>query len=124
MAKRWYEGSCHCRAVTFAIHSEPIVGAMRCNCSICRRKGLVMSLEYYPPGAFELRTGTQALAIYHFDEKSVNHYFCKHCGVYPFHDGTQSPTVTTIVSTSVASMRSISSDCRSGSSTAKTRGST
>ena len=38
-----YHGSCHCGAVSFTFGAEEITGGRRCNCSICLRRGAVMS---------------------------------------------------------------------------------
>ncbi len=86
-----YDGSCHCGAIRFRFKGEPITGAMRCNCSICRRKNALMSRDYYPPTDFELLSGESDLTVYRFDPNMVNHYFCKHCGIYPFHDAVEDP---------------------------------
>ena len=83
-----YHGQCHCGAIRFHFESEPITSGLRCNCSICRRKGAVMSDEYYPPERFTLLSGKKALSCYRWNDCDVNHYFCRHCGIYPFHDGT------------------------------------
>lgn len=90
-ALRTYEGSCHCGAVRFRFRCEPITEAMRCNCSICRRLNAIMSRRYFAPEDFELLTGRDALALYHFPPAEVNHWFCKTCGIYPFHDGVDRP---------------------------------
>lgn len=79
-----YSGSCHCRAVRFKIRSEEIRTGCRCNCSICIRKGIVMSSKYVTPDDFDLLEGKDALLVYQFDDKDVNHYFCKTCGICPF----------------------------------------
>lgn len=89
--QRTYEGKCHCGSVQFQFTGEPITGAMRCNCSICRRKNAIMSREYYPPERFKLLSGADDLAVYRFGDHDVNHNFCKHCGVYPFHDVVDKP---------------------------------
>ena len=80
-----YQGSCHCGAVRFSFTSEPITKGCRCNCSICRRRGAVMSDVYFPREAFTLE-GKQALALYQFGDHDMNHYFCKTCGIFPFSD--------------------------------------
>jgi len=85
---RSYEGQCHCKAIRFRFRSEDITEGRRCNCSICVRKGAVMSARYYQPNEFELIAGQDQLSNYRWGDKMVNHYFCKRCGVYPFHDGT------------------------------------
>jgi hypothetical protein len=78
-----YNGSCHCGAVRFRFTSKEITTGCRCNCSICIRKGIVMSSEYISPDAFELE-GKESLALYQFGDKDVYHYFCKTCGIAPF----------------------------------------
>ncbi len=88
---RTYRGSCHCGAVRFELESEPIVRGVRCNCSICVRKGAVMSVRYYAREEFSELEGLGALACYRWGDRMVNHYFCRTCGVYPFHDATTQP---------------------------------
>ena len=80
-----YSGSCHCGAVRFQFTSDAITSGRRCNCSICIRKGIVMSPEYIPPGAFEVH-GSESLAVYQFGDKDVLHHFCKTCGISPFNE--------------------------------------
>jgi hypothetical protein len=80
---RTYTGSCHCGAVRFTFDSEEITSGCRCNCSICIRKGIVMSSKYISPDAFAVE-GAESLAIYQFGDHSVYHYFCKTCGISPF----------------------------------------
>src|SRR5262245_40968269 len=86
-----YRGSCHCGRVSFEFESEAITDGCRCNCSICVRKGATMSRRYYAPSDFKELSGKAELTLYHFGDVMVNHYFCKHCGVYPFHDAIQKP---------------------------------
>ncbi len=50
-----------------------------------------MSSRYYGSGEFELVSGAEALSVYRFGDRVVNHAFCMHCGVYPFHDATVKP---------------------------------
>ena len=50
-----------------------------------------MSANYYPPEQFRLLSGREALSLYRWGDEDVNHWFCKHCGIYPFHDGTAEP---------------------------------
>lgn len=82
MPTKTYRGSCHCGAVRFRFTSDEITSGRRCNCSICIRKGIVMS-EYIRPDAFAVE-GEASLAAYQFGDKSVYHYFCKTCGISPF----------------------------------------
>ncbi len=86
-----YTGSCHCQSVQFEFESETIESALQCNCSICIRKNAIMSLNSIAPENFMLLKGKDALSIYQWGDKDVNHYFCQHCGIYPFHDTTDHP---------------------------------
>jgi hypothetical protein len=86
-----YRGSCHCGAITFRLRSDAITTGVRCNCSMCARKGAVMSSRYFSPEEFEALDGIESLAVYRWGDRMVNHYFCRTCGVYPFHDATTKP---------------------------------
>ncbi len=88
-----YTGKCHCGKISFRFKSEEIREAMRCNCSICRRKNAIMSCKYYESDDFELISGKESLAVYRFAPNQVNHYFCRVCGIYPFHDGVENPGI-------------------------------
>jgi hypothetical protein len=91
MPTRSYHGTCHCGAVRFRFTSEEITRGVRCNCSICVRKGFVMSVEYVPRARFEQLEGLDGLRAYRFGDRLVNHWFCPTCGVHPFHDTTIRP---------------------------------
>jgi hypothetical protein len=80
---RSYTASCHCGAVRFTFSGEEITTGRRCNCSICIRKGTVMSSNYLRPSDVDV-TGTEHLATYQFGDKDVNHHFCRTCGISPF----------------------------------------
>jgi len=86
-----YVGRCHCGSVKFAFDSEPIMSGLRCNCSICVRKGAVMSPDVIAREALEIEVRNDALAIYQFGDKTAKHYFCKQCGIYPFHETARFP---------------------------------
>ena len=85
MSKRRYEGRCHCGRVRFAFRSEEITTGKRCNCSICVRKGAVMSAVYFPAEDFEPHTNADDMSDYRWNDRVVNHLFCKTCGIYPYH---------------------------------------
>jgi hypothetical protein len=87
---RSYAGRCHCGAVRFRFESETITRGLRCNCSICIRRGAVMSISYVPPGVIEVE-GLEALTLYRWGDVMVNHWFCRTCGVHPFHDAIERP---------------------------------
>ena len=78
---RTYEGWCHCRAIRFTLRSEEITAGCRCNCSICVRKGGVLSARYYARDELEV-LGTPA--VYRFGDRAMDHCFCPVCGISPF----------------------------------------
>jgi hypothetical protein len=89
MAEDILKGSCHCGAVKFEVRT-PVAPAARCNCSLCRRKGALMT----PPFAADqlvIAQGEGALSLYRFNTHVAKHFFCKHCGIYPFHQTRKDP---------------------------------
>ena len=86
-----YTGSCHCGKVTFTFKNEVITQGARCNCSICHRKGAVMSTFTLPPEQISIEAEEGTLGLYQFDTKVAKHYFCKTCGIYPFHQTMSKP---------------------------------
>jgi hypothetical protein len=90
-ATRTYPGSCHCGAVRFRVRSEPIRTGIRCNCSICIRRGAVMSSRYVPPEDFEWVAGREALRLYQFGDRMMNHWFCGTCGINLLGDPVERP---------------------------------
>lgn len=87
IAKR-HQGSCHCGVVTFAITSD-FPELTTCDCSICRRKNAVMVKVH--ESDFELLSGGDMLAEYQFNTHTARHFFCKVCGIYPFHQKRVTP---------------------------------
>ena len=85
-----YKGSCHCGAVTFEVQST-LSPALRCNCSLCRRKGAVMAAVN--PEHFKLLSGENSLSLYQFNTRTAKHYFCKVCGIYTFHRPRTNPNI-------------------------------
>lgn len=79
-----YTGSCHCGDVEWEAKAD-ITEVMSCNCSICKRKGTL--LTFVTPDAFNLKKGTHALTDYQFNKKHIHHLFCKTCGVQSFARG-------------------------------------
>ncbi len=86
-----YRASCHCGAVRFSFKSKTITEGRRCNCSICMRKGIVMSAVYLPPECIEQLEGMTSLSLYQFGDKDVNHYFCYTCGICLFEISNRDP---------------------------------
>lgn len=86
-----YSGRCHCGAVRFSFESEEITRGLRCNCSLCTRKGAMMTPEAIAPERFAIDADQDALGLYQFGERTAKHYFCKHCGIYTFHVTARKP---------------------------------
>ena len=81
-----YEGSCHCGAIRFSFEGEAITRGLRCNCSMCSRKGAMMTPEFIPEEQLKIEAKEGALGLYQFGKKTAKHYFCKNCGIYTFHE--------------------------------------
>ncbi len=79
---RSYLGACHCGAVRFEISTD-CPELTTCDCSICRRRNALMVKVH--ESAFRLLAGEAALTEYRFHTRTARHYFCRICGVYPFH---------------------------------------
>jgi hypothetical protein len=77
-----YLGSCHCGAVRFRIRTD-FPELTTCDCSICSRKNALMVKVY--ESRFELLSGRENLTEYRFHTHTARHFFCKTCGIYPFH---------------------------------------
>lgn len=75
-------GSCHCGAVRFEITSD-FPELTTCDCSICRRKNALMVKVH--ESDFRLLSGEEHLSAYQFHTFTATHYFCRTCGIYPFH---------------------------------------
>ena len=57
--------SCHCGAVEAEVNvPEKFEKVMRCNCSICKRKGAVMSMV------------KDKLTLYQYYTNTAKHFFC------------------------------------------------
>ncbi|MNR82750.1 Glutathione-dependent formaldehyde-activating enzyme [compost metagenome] len=86
-----HSGSCHCGAVRFEV-STALEPATRCNCSLCRRRGALMS-PAFDVSALRIIDGADALAMYQFNTRVARHFFCKVCGVYPLHQTRKDPQI-------------------------------
>ncbi len=75
-------GSCHCGDVQFSITTD-FPELTTCDCSICSRKNALMVKVHETD--FELLQGADSLAEYQFHTMTARHFFCRTCGIYPFH---------------------------------------
>lgn len=86
-----YSGSCHCGAVKFRFNAPEIVDGLRCNCSVCQKKGAMMSNFVVAPEDIEIDAEEGVLATYTFGQHVAKHHFCNRCGIYPFHQTLRMP---------------------------------
>ena len=83
---------CHCGLIEAEINIDNITKILRCNCSICKRKGAMMSLVKKED--FKVIKGEDNLKIYKFHTKVANHFFCSNCGIYTHHNPRSNPSMT------------------------------
>ena len=83
---------CHCGLIEAQIKINSFDKILRCNCSLCKRKGAVMSLVKNED--FIILKGEDKLKIYQFHTKVAKHYFCSNCGVYTHHNPRSNPSMT------------------------------
>ena len=76
-----YKGGCHCGKVAFEVEAE-LAGVVRCNCSICARKGAL--LWAVPHDRLNLVAWGDDLGRYTFGRRAIAHRFCRTCGIHPF----------------------------------------
>jgi hypothetical protein len=79
-----YQASCHCGAAKVDVDTDIPTEAVSCNCSHCRRNGLLLSFVARDKVTV---TGEEALGEYRFNKHVIAHRFCKTCGVQPFAEG-------------------------------------
>ena len=85
--------TCHCGAIEARVNiSDKLETLLRCNCSICKRKGAIMSIVKNED--FEIIKGKDKLKIYQFHSKVAKHYFCSNCGIYTHHHPRKDPLLT------------------------------
>lgn len=80
-----YTGGCHCGKIKFEVNTDIINKVMSCNCSICSKKGHL--LTFVPENNFKLLTGENDLSDYQFGKKQIHHLFCSSCGISSFGKG-------------------------------------
>ena len=72
---------CHCGAIKAEINTpNNLEKILRCNCSLCKRKGAIMT----PVAREDLKVikGQDILKLYQYHTKVAEHYFCSKCGIY------------------------------------------
>ena len=85
-----HRASCHCGAVVLELSlPNGIENPRRCDCSICRRKGVMVGSV--PLAGIKILKGEDALKLYEFNTKTAKHYFCSICGIYTHHQRRSNP---------------------------------
>lgn len=84
-----YQGSCHCRKITFEVEAPKNIEAVHCNCSICAKSGFLHLIV--PLSKFTLLSGSQSVSTYTFGSAIAKHTFCKTCGIKPFYTPRSNP---------------------------------
>jgi hypothetical protein len=79
-----YRGRCHCGRVRFSFRCEPITTGVRCNCSLCVRRAAVLTSRYIPARDFTPHADARDLDVYLWNERVLNNYFCKACGIFVY----------------------------------------
>ena len=83
---------CHCGLVEAEIKIDSLDKVLRCNCSLCKKKGAIMSMVKNEN--FRIIKGNEMLKLYQFHTKVAKHYFCSICGVYTHHNPRSNPAMT------------------------------
>ena len=84
---------CHCGEVEAEINvMDKLEKVLRCNCSICKRKGAIMAIVKNED--FKITKGRDKLSLYQFHTKVAKHYFCINCGIYTHHNPRSNPSIT------------------------------
>ncbi len=83
---------CHCGNIEAEINIKELTKFIRCNCSICKRKGAIMSIVKNDD--FKIVKGENKLSLYQFYTKTAKHYFCSMCGIYTHNNPRINPAMT------------------------------
>ena len=85
--------TCHCGGIEAEVNvpENGFEKVMRCNCSICKRKGYIIGVVQ--PDDFKLTKGEELLTLYQFYTKTAKHYFCKVCGIHTHNRPRSNPKI-------------------------------
>ena len=82
--------TCHCKKIKIEVNFEgKISNLVKCNCSICKRKGAVMGIV--GQDSLKIIEGEKYIKKYKFHSKVANHFFCSICGIYTHHNPRRDP---------------------------------
>ena len=84
--------SCHCGGVEIEVNVPgQFKKLIRCNCSLCKRKGIIMTIVDH--GDLKIIKGQDLLKLYQYHTKVAEHYFCSNCGIYTHHKMRSNPNM-------------------------------
>jgi hypothetical protein len=90
MSHDHFDGSCHCKAITFRVKlTDGFHTIRRCTCSYCRMRGAIAVSANL--NDIEIVTGQDSLTLYQFGTHTAKHYFCARCGIYTHHQRRSNP---------------------------------
>lgn len=81
--------TCHCKKVKIEVTLPDNPVFVRCNCSLCKRKGAIMTMVNQEN--FKILDGKSSIKKYQFHTKVANHFFCCICGIYTHHNPRRDP---------------------------------
>ncbi|KAI9306749.1 Mss4-like protein [Cunninghamella echinulata] len=91
-----YNGSCHCGKIKYAIEAPENITLISCNCTICYKLGAINI--HLDRKDFDLTSNNyDDLTEYRFHTKLSTYYFCKFCGICPFHTSRRDPNNRVVV---------------------------
>lgn len=84
------KASCHCGSVELEIEFvDGLQNIRRCDCSLCSRKGYIMSSV--PTTRLKVVKGEDCLTLYQWGSMVAEHYFCSKCGIHTHHRRRSNP---------------------------------
>ncbi|OIQ32330.1 MAG: aldehyde-activating protein [Alphaproteobacteria bacterium MedPE-SWcel] len=82
--------SCHCGAVEIEAELPKGLGsASRCDCSFCLRRGAAAVTAR--TASLRVIRGAENLTLYTWGSHTAQHYFCRTCGIYLYHQRRSDP---------------------------------
>ena len=85
--------TCHCGGVEAKVRlpENGFEKLIRCNCSICKRKGFIMS--FVGPDDLDIIKGKDLIKTYQFHSKTAKHFFCSKCGIHTHANPRSNPKI-------------------------------
>ena len=71
---------CHCGLIEAEINIDNLNKILRCNCSLCKRKGSIMSMVKNED--FKVVKGEENLRLYQFHTNVAKHFFCSNWNIH------------------------------------------